>query len=289
MSAAQHGVRLSDAGAEVFVPDGADVPTALARTTHLGIGAHQDDLEIMAYHGILQCFGFDGRWFTAVCVTNGRGSARDLAYRDFTDTQMIDARKREQRKAATVGEYSAVVFMNHESARIKDSSDDAVAADLDQLFSVVTPEVVYTHNLADKHDTHVAVALRVIAALRRLDPERRPRSLIACEVWRDLDWLCDRDKVVMPVDSRPNLADALLGIFDSQIGGGKRYDLAARGRRLANATFFESHEVDQRHAIIFGMDLTSLLSDDKVDPLVLVETHIERFADEVRERVRRLR
>lgn len=289
MNAAQDGFRLSDAGAEVFVPDGDDVPTALARTTHLGIGAHQDDLEIMAYHGILQCFGFDGRWFTAVTVTNGRGSARDLAYRDFTDAQMIDARKREQRKAATVGEYSAVVFMNHESARIKESNDEAVTADLDQLFSVVTPEVVYTHNLADKHDTHVAVALRVIAALRRLEPERRPRSLIGCEVWRDLDWLCDRDKVVMPVDTRPNLADALLGIFDSQIGGGKRYDLAARGRRLANATFFESHEVDQRQAIIFGMDLTSLLTDDKVDPLVLVETHIERFADEVRARMRRLR
>ena len=283
------GIRLSEAGAEVFVPDGGDVKSALARTTHLGIGAHQDDLEIMAYHGILQCFGFDGRWFTGVAVTNGRGSARDLAYRDFTDGQMIDARKREQKKAATVGEYSAVVLMNHESARIKDASDEAVAADLDELFSVVAPEVVYTHNLADKHDTHVAVALRVIAALRRLPPHARPRSLIGCEVWRDLDWLCDRDKVVMPVDTRPNLADALLGIFDSQIAGGKRYDLAARGRRLANATFFESHEVDQRQAIIFGMDLTSLLTDADADPLALVETHIERFADEVRERVRRLK
>jgi LmbE family N-acetylglucosaminyl deacetylase len=285
----EQAFRLSDEAAEIFVPDGSDARRALARSTHLGIGAHQDDLEIMAYHGILQCFAFDERWFTGVSVTNGRGSARDLAYRDFTDTQMIEVRKREQRKAAAVGEYSAAVLLNHESARVKDASDTAVAADLDLLFSVASPEVVYTHNLADKHDTHVAVALRVIAALRRLDPEKRPRSLIGCEVWRDLDWLCDGDKVVMPVDSHPNLADALLGVFDSQIAGGKRYDLAARGRRLANATFFESHEVDARQALIFGMDLTPLLTDESADPLALVEGHVARFVEEVRSRVRRLR
>src|SRR5262249_25154596 len=85
VSAAGAAFRLSDQGAEVFVPDGRDAESALARTTHLGIGAHQDDLEIMAYHGVLQCFGYDSRWFTGVAVTNGRGSARDLAYRDFSD------------------------------------------------------------------------------------------------------------------------------------------------------------------------------------------------------------
>ena len=37
-------------GSEAFVPDGAPLPAALARTTHLGIGAHPDDLEIMACH-----------------------------------------------------------------------------------------------------------------------------------------------------------------------------------------------------------------------------------------------
>ncbi len=32
--------------AEVVVPDGIETVAALARTTHMGIGAHQDDLEI---------------------------------------------------------------------------------------------------------------------------------------------------------------------------------------------------------------------------------------------------
>ncbi len=99
---------------------------------------------------------------------------------------------------------------------------------------------MYTHNLADKHDTHVAVALRVVSACRALEPALRPKQLIGCEVWRDLDWLCDADKVRMPVDQREHLQQALLGVFDSQIAGGKRYDLATAGRRKANASYFES-------------------------------------------------
>ena len=52
--------------AEIFVPDGRTVPAALARITHLGIGAHQDDLEFMAFHGILACYGSMTEWFGGV-------------------------------------------------------------------------------------------------------------------------------------------------------------------------------------------------------------------------------
>ena len=51
-------------------------------------------------------------------------------------------------------------------------------------------------NLVDKHDTHVAVVLRVIAAIRQMPPDIRPEKLYGCEVWRDLDWMLDSDKVV---------------------------------------------------------------------------------------------
>jgi len=60
-------------------------------------------------------------------------------------------------------------------------------------------------------------------------------------VWRDLDWLVDSDKAPFDVSEHENLQAALLGVFDSQIAGGKRYDLASMGRRRANATYFESH------------------------------------------------
>jgi LmbE family N-acetylglucosaminyl deacetylase len=274
-------------GAEVFVPDGSPPHDAVARTTHLGICAHQDDLEIMAYHGILECFQRKDRWFTGVTMTNGSGSARDLEYKDYSDSEMVDVRRLEQKKAAFVGEFSSMLLLNHKSAAVKDPKNVDVAADLDAVLALASPEFVYTHNLADKHDTHVAVVLRVLAALRRLPKSERPRKVIGCEVWRDLDWLCDSDKVVMPVDRHQNLADALMGVFDSQICGGKRYDLAARGRRLANATFFESHLVDKDQALIWGIDLTPLL-DEENDPFAFVKQHIDRFADEVKARIAKM-
>lgn len=273
------------AGAELFVPDGATPALALARTTHLGVGAHPDDLEIMAYHGILECFRRSDRWFTGITVTNGGGNVRGLATMGRTDAETIEVRKLEQKTAARVGEYSAMLLLNHPSASAKDGTNADVAADLDLVLSAARPEVVYTHNLADKHDSHVAVALRVVAALRRLPTGERPRRVIGCEVWRDLDWLCDEDKVMMAVDARPDLADALLRVFDSQIAGGKRYDLATQGRRLANATFFESHLVDQQHALIWGIDLTPLIQDANLDPAGYVEEHIARFAADVKARL----
>jgi len=44
----------------------------------------QDDIEIMAYHGILECFGRAGRHFTSVTITNGAGSPRTGLYEDYT-------------------------------------------------------------------------------------------------------------------------------------------------------------------------------------------------------------
>jgi hypothetical protein len=69
-------MQFQNAKADVFVPDGAEMPAALARTTHLCISAHQDDIEIMAYHGVAECFGRKDRWFSGVVVTNGAGSPR---------------------------------------------------------------------------------------------------------------------------------------------------------------------------------------------------------------------
>jgi LmbE family N-acetylglucosaminyl deacetylase len=280
-------LKLRAEGAEVFIPDGSPAASAIQRTTHLGICAHQDDLEIMAYHGIVECFQQKDKWFTGVTMTNGSGSARDLEYKSYTDEEMVDVRRLEQKKAAYVGEFSSMLLLNHKSASVKDPKNPDVAADLDGVLALASPDVVYTHNLADKHDTHVAVALRVLAALRRMPKDKRPKKVIGCEVWRDLDWLCDKDKVVMPVDRHENLADALMGVFDSQICGGKRYDLAARGRRLANATFFESHLVDKDQALIWGIDLAPLLDDDR-DPFAFVKQHIDRFADEVKTRIAKM-
>jgi LmbE family N-acetylglucosaminyl deacetylase len=176
--------------------------------------------------------------------------------------------------------------LRHPSSVVKDAASPAVVQDLLGILQKTRPEVVYTHNLADKHDTHVAVALRLVAACLQLPADARPKRIIGCEVWRDLDWLCDPDKVVMPVDRHENLHAALMGVFDSQIAGGKRYDLATAGRRRAHATYFESHGTDEHSSLIWGMDLTPLLTG--ADPHELVKSYITRFESEVAGRIARL-
>ncbi|MCX7597673.1 MAG: PIG-L family deacetylase [Armatimonadetes bacterium] len=280
-------MQLTKPGAEIFVPDGTPVEEALARTTHMGIGTHQDDLEIMAYDGILKCFQSRENWFTGVTVTDGAGAPRADLYADYTDEMMREVRRAEQKKAAVIGEYSAQVLLDFASKEVKDPANAAPVADLKTVIAAAQPKVIYTHNLADKHDTHVAVALRVIQALRELPEEARPEALYGCEVWRDLDWMCDADKVVFDVSPHENLAAALTGVFDSQICGGKRYDLATLGRRRANATYFESHGVDIATAMIYAMDLTPLIHDTSKDPVAYVREHVDRFYEEVAQRIRK--
>jgi len=279
-------MKLTQASAQIFIPDQSSLDQALPRTTHLGIGAHHDDLEIMAAHGILECFGSSERWFTGVVVTDGAGSARDFTYRSHSDEQMKAVRRAEQKKAAYVGEYAAQFLLDHPSSAVKSAGSSAVLADLTEILRATKPELVYTHNLADKHDTHVAVALRVIAACRALEPDERPQRLIGCEVWRDLDWLCDADKVPLPLDGREHVQSALMGVFDSQIAGGKRYDLATAGRRRAHATYSESHDTDRHSALTWGMELTPLMHSG--DPDAHAAELLRRFENDVAARIRRL-
>jgi LmbE family N-acetylglucosaminyl deacetylase len=275
-------MKLHQSTAEVFVPDGKPVEAALKRITHLGIGAHQDDLEFMAFHGILECFASDKTSFGGVTCTNGSGSARTGPYVNFTDAQMMDVRRGEQRTAAMIGHYGVMVQLDYPSSAVKSASDPKVKEDLKEILAATRPEVVYTHNLADKHDTHIGVVVAALQAMRELPRDQRPKRVWGCEVWRNLDWLPDADKVLMDVSGRDNLAAALNGVFDSQIAGGKRYDTATAGRRAANATFFESHATDKTTQLNFGMDLTPLALDESLDIADFTCGLIEKFQAEVR-------
>ena len=271
--------------AEIYIPDGLPAAQALARTTHMAISAHQDDIEIMAITPILECYQQPDRWFTGVVVSDGRGSPRAGLYADYTDDAMRRVRFKEQFKAATIGEYAAQVILDYPSKMIKDGANPWPAADLTGLLKAAHPREVYTHNLADKHDTHVSVALRVIAAIRSLPEAERPEKLYGCEVWRDLDWMIDSDKVVLDSSAHENLQAALLGVYDSQIAGGKRYDLASMGRHRANATYFASHGVDTSTGLSYAMDLSPLIHDPSLDISVFVAAHIQRFSEEVVDRL----
>ena len=90
--------------ADPRIPDGTSIDTAFSRTTHLAIGAHPDDLEVMAYHGVAECFESNDCWFGVVVVCDGAGSPQD----GKTDgAEMIAARREEQNRAAELGRRRA--------------------------------------------------------------------------------------------------------------------------------------------------------------------------------------
>lgn len=253
---------------ETFVPDGLPVEAAWKRITHLGIGAHQDDLEFMAFHGIIA--GYEKRSFGGVICTDGAGGG-DVA-----------VRRQEQNRAAEIGRYGVMIQLGHPSRDLS-----GLREELGEILGVTRPQVVYTHNPADKHPTHIAVLHAAFDAMRTLPRDQRPARVIGCEVWRDLDWLPDEDKIVMDVTGHDELGAALNAAFTSQIAGGKRYDLAVEGRRRANATFLESHATDKAASVIFGIDLTPVVLDENRDIVAYISGFIEKFRADVTAKLKR--
>lgn len=270
--------------ARIFLPGGGNAEKIIGQVTHLAVSAHQDDIEIMSYGGIEECFGRKDSRFAGVVVTNGSGSPRAGLYADVGDTEMMEIREAEQNAAATVGGYLAMFHLKYPSSEVKDGAFSGVVHDIAEIILAAKPDVIFTHNPADMHDTHVAVAMRVITALRGLRGIFSPKKLYGMEVWRSLDW-CG-DKVLFDTSGHPNLAAALLGVYDSQICGGKRYDLAALGRRSANATFNESHSVDEVTSGSFGIDMTSLIEGESVSGFILKK--IDAFRYDVEKRLEKL-
>lgn len=259
----------------IFIPSNVDPMIAIKQTTHMAIAAHQDDLEIMSYHGILTCYRHPGKSFFGIVVTDGSGSARSGKYASLSDEEMKVLRSKEQVEAAKIGEYGALIQMGIPSDQAKDPGNEPLIRELAKWIQLARPDILYTHNPADKHPTHVAMVAKVLAAIRLLPLADRPKTLYGCEVWGDLDWLPDSRKVCLNVGGEPVLARRLIEVFASQIDGGKQYDEATLGRRKANATYLESHGVDQSDAITYAMDLTPLIQNDALT----LETHVSEFID----------
>lgn len=268
--------------ADLYIPDHVSAAEAQARSSHLGIGAHQDDLEFMAYHGIATCYEQDSAWFSGITCTDGCGSARAGAFANKSDVEMAAIRVQEQRRAAKIGQYSYMMQLGLTSASIKDSNTRMGLVDhLEHLLLVTQPEVLYTHNPADKHASHVAVFQATLDALRRIPPFSRPKQVYGCEVWRDLDWLEAEDKVALDVSQHPELAQLLNSCFESQILAGKNYGEAVLGRRTAHATFHQSQSVDTVEKLCFAIDLTPLVEDDTIEVARFLRTKLERFSEAV--------
>ncbi|OGV61429.1 MAG: GlcNAc-PI de-N-acetylase [Lentisphaerae bacterium RIFOXYA12_FULL_48_11] len=278
-------MKLHNSNAEIFVPDGVTTENALSRSTHMGFGAHQDDIEILGFHGILECMNTPGNWFTAVTCTDGAGSPRTGRYTAYSNEQMQEVRWQEQRNAAMIGRFSAAVQLKHPSSEIRAPKNTSVLDDFRNILSQANPTVIYTHNLADKHDTHLGVVLKLITALRELPHEKRPKKVYGVEIWRGLDWMPDDAKIILDVSGADHTAAALLGAYDSQIAGGKRYDLATMGRWRANTTYFDGYSVDKVQLTSFAMDLSPLIMKSTLDIVDYAAEYINKFRNDVIDRL----
>ncbi|MCI2068101.1 MAG: PIG-L family deacetylase [Bacilli bacterium] len=271
--------------AEIYIPYGKTKEEAFKRTTVLAISAHEDDIELFAAAPIVECLHSQDKWFSGVVSTDGANSPRSGAYANCSSEEMIRIRAEEQKEAARVGRYSFMGLLNYSSAEVKDPSNRSPIEDYKKLIRASHPKIIYTHNLADKHDTHVATVIKVLTALRELPPNERPQKVYGCEVWRDLDWLMDEDKVILNIQGEEKLTSYLIDLFKSQIEGGKAYGEAIRGRRKANATFSASHAVDSYKEINYAMDLTPLMENKELDLFEYVDSYLERTREDIKKRI----
>ncbi|MEL7644701.1 MAG: PIG-L family deacetylase [Anaerolineaceae bacterium] len=269
---------------EIYLPDAekfapaAALEQALAATTHLGVAAHPDDLEIMAIDGILKGFSVNGNLFSGVVLTAGSGAPRAGMYSALSDAELAALRKEEQKEAARIGRYGALLFLNFNSQDVKQGS--SVVESLAQVLRAARPRFVYTHNLLDAHPTHSAAGWRVIQALRSLPEGLLPEQVYGCEVWRGLDWLPARWRVAFDCSEHLELQKELLQVFKTQVESGKRYDRAIPGRRAANAGMREPNSVDKARALVFALDLNPLMRDKTLSPRAYLREILKDFEQE---------
>lgn len=280
-------MKFYNAEADIHVPDGAPEEEALGRTTYMSIAAHQDDCEIMAYHAIAGCYGAEDDWYTAVILTDGGGSPRSGEYAGYTNEQIHVKRSQEQRDAADVGKYAAVVQLAYSSEDVRTAKRDIIEEELAELIKKARPKYMFIHNPADRHETHLGACLRAIGAIRRLPPQMRPQKIYGMEVWRSLDWLSEKDRLVFDTSKHPEIESGVITAFESQCTPLKRFDLAAIGRRLGNATFQAPRDNDVTNSCNIGVDLTPLIEKPELDIKEFTLGLILNFHEEAKELLER--
>jgi LmbE family N-acetylglucosaminyl deacetylase len=280
-------VKLTQTHVDLFAPGGGNLESALASTTHLGIGAHPDDLEIMAYPGICACRGQKNLRFSGVVATDGAGSPRSGSSEKLSAPDLVKTRREEQKNAAGLGGYATILQLAHPSSEIRGAGRNSLITDLLEILKIAKPKVLYLHNPADRHETHIAVLLASLAALRQLPSADRPTEIYGCEVWGDLDWVPTKQVVRLPCPAPADFGPSLLRVFRSQVDG-KRYDLAAAGRRRAQATFADAYTPDQADEMVLALDLKPLVENSRLTLAEFVSSLTGEFQKQTLERIRRL-
>lgn len=266
---------------ELYIPDAVPEEQAWKRVTHLAIGAHQDDLEFMAFPAIAECYRAGTRGFFGIILTDGVGSIRGAEASRNSDREFAQIRREEQKRAATIGTYGGIYQLAASSDELR-SNPRQIAEEIWSLIKNMEPQEVLLHSPFDKHKTHLAALVASIEALRRRASALPTPRVIGCEVWRGHDWLPDARKLILDASYDPSFATRLFEQFQSQIGPGKRYGDATVGRWLANATFYQPRAADLYARAMYGVDLSELVNDQGVSIPSFIHRHLEEFATDIR-------
>jgi LmbE family N-acetylglucosaminyl deacetylase len=256
----------------IFVADDLTNADALQQTTHLGIGAHPDDLESIALPGILESYQNQERIFSGVTITDGAGAPRAEVHRSLTTQEFVQLRAEEQIQAAKIGRYSSVIMLGLSSAEVKTGNSGSLIKDLQKIIMSARPEIIYTHNPFDNHPTHIAVCFQVLEAIHRIPRIYRPKLLAGMELWGTLEWLPRKYRLDFDTSRDLELQESLLKAFRSQ-NLVKSYPEALLGRRKANAVLDQTHQEDSHQGKAFGLDLTPLIKDSQIS--------IDRYLEEI--------
>lgn len=219
------------------------------KVASLAIGAHPDDAEIFAISAIAK------KDFALVVLSDGAGCCRGNGYENLTTKELVELRKKEQYEAALAGEYVCHYMLGYTSAQVRHNEVE-IENELVKIIDDLKPQTIYVHNPFDSHPTHVGAFRRAFNAVKKAS--FKPEKLYACEVWRSLDWFVGDKKVALNTDGTDALSDAVLGKFASQ-NVTKGYNVGAKGRRYANATFSGSHEKNSVQSFNWALDLTEFI------------------------------
>lgn len=251
---------------DVFIPDGVDLSAALQRTTHVGIVAHQDDLEFGALSGIGECYGRADAWFLGVVCTDSP-SIRPPQYASLSAAEFSAVRVQEQRAAACEGKYSAVIQLGFPSSSLAHNLQQ-LEGDIEEVLGAISPKKIYVHAPTDKHPTHIRVCKASVAALKKRlsndqDYSTSLQEVLGCEGWRGLDWVPEQYLTRVDISEYQHLATKLFRHFVSQLTAGKNYEQAVLGRWAANATFCNPRVQDGGKAIQLAVNMLPLLRESK--------------------------
>jgi hypothetical protein len=190
-------------------------PLHVARAGHAPLrrSAHQDDIEIMAHAGICDCLEANRArkplaawWSPTAPAPRALVQVLELHRRaDAVGIRRDGATPRRRSSAATRSSSSSA----HPSADVKSGGPRRGVARRPHtaIFAgACSPECRLSAQPGGQARHPRRRARRCLEALRALPPGARPRRVLGCEVWRDLDWLVDADKVALDSGRHPELA-----------------------------------------------------------------------------------